>query len=642
MARPSEVTINNFTWGISTIQSWEMKDNQLVTASNMYYNKEKQLITRWWYKEFLAKISTKPVTSYFFHQRDDGNGKYCLAVCGDVMYSYNETESVWVTIKSWLTELETNTVFNWARTRWDFAVYNNIVYMCNWVDNYASYAGITPAFLTGGTSATNVVATRNAVTNGTFRITINGVVRDITGLNFATDTTMEQIASRIQTAIRALTWKLETVVWSTNKFIISSSLATLSSAITVTSAQGTWTDISWVWGTAFMDSETGRGTVTAVANTYTEYSTQPKCRYIQYLWDRIYWAWEDANPITLYYTWAVPSNANTLNANFVKVWGDETGAINGLSEIWNLIVAIKDVKVYVINPVAGTATPIDSQWWGFCNRSLKNVWNSLVFFNEKWVDTLQQRDWVTGSTALDTKSISSDVLSLFNQVDRKNYNFQCSMYNRFDQKYYICIDSNNDTIPDYFMVYSSITWWWTTYNLPSMFDMWIFIDSSQDIHYIFAWTDWQLYEFETGAVDYWQNITHAIETKRLDSKSPWKIKSHTYVDIIWYKSLSTNINVWIYWEWLFYTGGEITDTNIRSLDSYKTIWSKSVWSKPLWWSSIGDEIIIYKYSVRLTTYIPSQDISIKLDSEWGTRTMDRISIWVEWQPLDVFYSDQYL
>lgn len=518
MARPSEININNFTGGLSTIQSWEMKENQLVTASNMYYNQQKQIISRGWYAAYLPKPSSKPMTSYFFHQRDDGLWKFTLAVCWDVMYSYNETTNARTSIKTGLTEFETNPVFNGARTRRDFAVYNNIVYMCNGVNNYASRDG----------------------------------------------------------------------------------------------------------------------------TTYTEYAAQPKCRYIQYLWDRIFGAWEDANPITVYYTGAVPANANTLNANFTKVWGDETWAINGLSEIWNLIVAIKDVKIYVINPVAGTATPIDAQWWWYCNRTLKNVWNSLVFFNEKWVDTLKQRQWVTGSTWLETSSISDDVLSIFNQVDRKNYNFQCSLYNRIDQKYYISVDTNNDTVPDFMMVFSSITWWRTTYSLPSMFDMGIYIDNNQDTHYVFAWTDWQLYEFEVGDQDFWQDISHKVETKRIDRWTPWKIKTHSYIDIIGYKAIGTKINVDVFGEWIFKTWWEITDANIDYSVQYKTIWARPTGTAPLWWEQQGDEIKIYKYSVRITTYIPSQDISIALDSVWGTRTMDRIRIGVEWEPIDVFYTNQYL
>lgn len=518
MSKANEITINNLSGGISTIQFWEMKDNELQVATNMYYNKNKQLQSRLWRREYLPKVWTKPITSYFFHQRDDGNGKYCIVVCGDVMYSYNETTNVWTSIKSWLTEFETNPVFNGARTRWDFAVYNNIVYMCDGVNNYASYDG----------------------------------------------------------------------------------------------------------------------------TTYTEYGSQPKCRYISYLWDRIFGAGEDANPITVYYTWAVPANANTLNANFVKVWGDETGAINGLTELGNVIVAVKDAKIYVINPVAGTGQAIDSQGGGFCNRSIKNVWDSIVFFNEKWVDTLKQRDSVTWSSALTTESISKNVVSIFNKVQRKNYNFQCSLYNRDAGNYYISIDTNNDTIPDTMLVYSSITGWWTTYTLPSMFDMGIYIDNNQDIHYIFTGTDWQLYEFETGIYDYWQLIAHKVKTKPYNQNTPWKIKAYEYIDIIGYKALGTIIDVNINGEWEFETWWQITDANIDYSVSYKTISSRKVWSEPLGGIQQWDEIKIYQYVVKLSCYIVGENIDIDMQSSWGTRTVDRLRMWVTGQPIDVFYSNQYL
>src|SRR5208283_4779220 len=80
----------------------------------------------------------------------------------------------------------------------------------------------TPALLTGATDATSVVATWNAVTAGSFSVTIDGVARTISALNFSTDTTMANIATRIQNAIRAATGALETVAWSTDHFVISS------------------------------------------------------------------------------------------------------------------------------------------------------------------------------------------------------------------------------------------------------------------------------------------------------------------------------------------------------------------------------------------------------------------------------------
>lgn len=518
MARANEFNINNLSGGISTIQFWEMKDNELQLAQNMYYNKNKQLQTRLWYKAYLPKVWTKPITSYFFHQRDDGAWKYCIAVCWDVMYSYDEGTNTRTSIKSWLSEFETNPVFNGARTRRDFAVYNNIVYMCDWVNNYASY-------------------------NGT---------------------------------------------------------------------------------------------------TYTEYASQPKCRYLSYLWDRIYGAWEDANPITIYYTGAVPANANTLNANFIKVWWDETGAINGLSELWNLILAVKDAKIYVINPVWGTAQAIDAQGGWFCNRSLKNVWDSIVFFNEKGVDTLKQRSTVTGASALTTDSISKNVVSIFNKVQRKNYNFQCSLFNRDSELYYISIDSNNDTIPDMMLVYSSNTWWWTTYTLPSMFDMGIYIDNNQNTHYVFAWTDWQLYEFDSWLYDYWQEIVHKVKTKPYNQDAPWKIKTYEYVDIIWYKSLWTIIDVNINSEWAFETWWEIIDKNIDYSVGYKTISSTKIWAEPLWWFQQWDEIKMYQYTIRMSLYITWENIDIDMESSWWTRTVDRLRMWINWQPIDVYYSDQYL
>jgi len=120
-----------------------------------------------------------------------------------------------------------------------------------------------PAYLTSWDAPTIVIATWQAVTDWSFSMTIDWTLRTVSGLNFSTDTTMAMIASRIQIAIRALTTKTETVVFNAaNRFVISSSIHTSTSAITVTSATGSGTDISGAWATAFLDCETGRGTVT--------------------------------------------------------------------------------------------------------------------------------------------------------------------------------------------------------------------------------------------------------------------------------------------------------------------------------------------------------------------------------------------
>jgi len=62
------------------------------------------------------------------------------------------------------------------------------------------------------------------------------VARDITGIDFTGVASIEDVATTIQTAIRTLTTKLETVVRSTNRFIVSSVDITSASAITVLTA----------------------------------------------------------------------------------------------------------------------------------------------------------------------------------------------------------------------------------------------------------------------------------------------------------------------------------------------------------------------------------------------------------------------
>jgi len=123
-------------------------------------------------------------------------------------------------------------------------------------------ATYTPALLTGGTNATSVIGTWNAVTDGSVRITIDGTQRDVSGLDFNADADMDAVAATIQAGIRAATSSTETVVWSTNKFIVSSVNTTATSAITVASSAGVGTDISGAGATNFMDCDTGNGTVT--------------------------------------------------------------------------------------------------------------------------------------------------------------------------------------------------------------------------------------------------------------------------------------------------------------------------------------------------------------------------------------------
>jgi hypothetical protein len=109
------------------------------------------------------------------------------------------------------------------------------------------------------TGATGLAAAFIAVTNGSFSLSIDGVSADITSLNFSTDTTLAQIASRIQTAVRAIAtggFTLATVAVSGTQFKISSGTAGDTSSVSVLEAvsPATGTDIS---GPGFMNGRLG-------------------------------------------------------------------------------------------------------------------------------------------------------------------------------------------------------------------------------------------------------------------------------------------------------------------------------------------------------------------------------------------------
>lgn len=117
-------------------------------------------------------------------------------------------------------------------------------------------------YLTGGTGATAVIATWQAVTDGEFAITIDGTAYDITGLDFSGAADMDAVAALIQAALRSESGTQITCVWSTNHFLI-----TGKTGVSVASAVsgGAGTDISGAGDTAFLDGDTGNGT--AVAGT---------------------------------------------------------------------------------------------------------------------------------------------------------------------------------------------------------------------------------------------------------------------------------------------------------------------------------------------------------------------------------------
>lgn len=510
--------IKDLTWGLSLVSSSNMKDNEFSVLKNMFYNKDKRLQSRRGYTTFGNSIGTKGITSYFFFQNDITGARTAICTSWTQMYKYNESTSNWDSIKTGLTEFEDDWV---TKTRWSFAVYKNIIYMCNGIDNYASYDG----------------------------------------------------------------------------------------------------------------------------TTYTEYSSQPKVRYLKYFQDRILWGWQDTNPNVLYYTNANSTNANTINANDVVIWGDELWKINWINSLWQIILVLKDKKIYAVDLSWQKATPIDTQNGWHSHRAIHNVENGILCYSDAGVDKLKPRQWLAWASALASEPLSNDVRKLIDKIKPKHYNLNIGYYIPSLNSYYFTFTTSDDGIPDTTLVYNTLVSSWTEYNFPAIYDYWYYIDNDGNYKYLMAGANsGQMYEIETGFEDDGQSTLSEIQTKEYDWTGPTIWKTYESIDLIGYKNELSEINVEIKSDGEVVMIASITDVFINKDNSELvsgSIWANPIWAYNIWWGGQkqnDDDVKLYPYLIRLPNSTSWSDIQIRMYSEWAVWTLDKIIMNYQELSIDIFPS----
>ena len=105
-----------------------------------------------------------------------------------------------------------------------------------------------PAELLGGNNAETTVATWAAISDGAFDVDIDGVEENVTACDFSAATTMENVATEIDSNFTG------TCVWDGSRFVLKTASTGSAALITVASTPGAGTDIS-----ALMDADTGNG-----------------------------------------------------------------------------------------------------------------------------------------------------------------------------------------------------------------------------------------------------------------------------------------------------------------------------------------------------------------------------------------------
>lgn len=374
--------------------------------------------------------------------------------------------------------------------------------------------------------------------------------------------------------------------------------------------------------------------------TYNQYAAEPNVRYVSMLTDRIFSAGDDTNPNSLYYTDAAPADGTNINQNTVVIGWDENGRINSISELGNIILAGKSNKVYTVDVTTPSALPIDAQSGMYCDRTIANVGNSLVYFSDRGVDTLKQRSGVSWSSALEGEPLGDDIRQLTSKTEPFQYNSGAARYIKPLNNYYYAFDTDDDNVPDTVLVYSSAVQSWTQYNLPNLYDFGEYIDSDQSINYLFTSANWgQAYQFETGFDDNGIAIDYELETKEFDMGTPGLNKTFDYVDVVGLKSEGAEIDVKLKVDSEEITESPITDANIDLSSVAKVLGETPLWTSTLTGASSDTDVDMYRFTFRCPCYATWDRISVNMSSTGGVWILEQMRISRDDEPIEVYAID---
>jgi len=220
-----------------------------------------------------------------------------------------------------------------------------------------SFTSGTCGYLTGGTSAESNYQMWATINDGSFRVIIDGISYNIIDINFSTVSSIDDVATIIEDSIQNMTGKLETCIWDTDHFVISSILGDSSSQASVLSTiiYGTiGTDISGSSFSDWMDSDNNGGITTSGTSTYGGDRLQE-------------------------FTLSIPWDISTLRYNS---YYDYSANEPFIDDCKGLIFSADGHRIYVANAWEGTTNP--ENYYSF---TMSTAWDlSTISYDNKSYD----------------------------------------------------------------------------------------------------------------------------------------------------------------------------------------------------------------------------------------------------------------
>lgn len=584
---------NDFTGWLNSNVTDAIWDKDLVVAKNVYYNASWQIQVRPWFTTFGNQIWSSPITSYFFFQKDDTLDK--VAICVSWSQMYRLVSGSRSSIASNLIEYETLPWQTSKRTRRDGVIFKNGIYMCDWVNPYCKYVSnvFSQIWVSAWVTCT-VDSTTNEITKSSHSLSVNDELYFISS---------------------------STIPWGITSYQVYYVATTPTSHTFTISTTPNWTPLDI--------TSNGTGTI-----QYFKL-TEPRVRYLTINQWVCFSAGEDKNPNTLYYSNALTglSNLDTINDNLAIIWPWELGKINWLAEYAQWWLIMKDNKIHYASLASGSfvSYPIDSQSWGYANRLISSVWNSLVYFNERWIDSVVKRSGVDGAWALESQSLSVKIKELIDTIETNSYNSGVWQYIRELNIFLFTYDSNGDDVPDTTLVYSSLTGWRSQRTLPALYDYWIYIDDDWNRQYLLSSANGgQMYQYAYWYDDNGNSIDAQLKTKSFDF-GEWMFE---YVDIEWRKQQNGDIECNLYIDNSIASQWLVEDSDLSIVNS-QAINTNPLATVPIWWW-VSNWLQLYKFKIRLPLMQRGSRIALELQSSWVQRIFEKMTVNHNWESFDVF------
>lgn len=347
------------------------------------------------------------------------------------------------------------------------------------------------------------------------------------------------------------------------------------------------------------------------------------------------------NPTVVQYTDTGPTDLNTYpSANIIDTDRDDNaGIITGMLNLGPIVIVFKERKTYQLDIATPSFQVLDYSDGGVSDRSLSQVENSIYFLSERGQYTLAQRQALTESFR--ATPLTDDITALIKQLD--NLETTCGIYVADLKNVYLFGDTNNDLTNDACIVRNLGVNGYTTYDGMNVNEVVIYKDSEGQDHILAANSIvGQMKELEYGTNDNGNPIAYSMETKEFDFGEPQLMKTFETVEVQGFISEYGKLYVKAYIDDEFETTPAEVDGQDCIVEGQELVYylgGSALGTTPL--GGGGDEenkTTFYPFIVRFPVYNTGFKIKIRVYSEeLDTQFMvTKATIYPQGQAMQIF------